>query len=117
MSKDLQSQRAFSPCLVLMTVSSEDEAKAIATQLVNERLIACANFFPIQSIYRWNNEICHEPEWQLVLKTDMSHFGTLKNRAIALHSYDVPEIIILPIADGYAPYIAWMKQETRPCSP
>ncbi|MEB3213951.1 MAG: divalent-cation tolerance protein CutA [Leptolyngbyaceae bacterium] len=96
-----------------MTASSKEEAKAIANQLIEERLAACINILPVQSIYRWNGSICDDEEWQLIIKTDLTQFTSLQERAIALHSYDVPELIAIPVVQGYAPYLHWMIQEIQ----
>ena len=100
--------------LVLVTVGSEAEAKAIAQTLVSERLAACVNLFPIQSIYRWQGEVQQDTEWQLFIKTDLHRFAELETRIRALHSYEVPEIIALPIQAGSAPYMAWLAEQTTP---
>ena len=83
--------------IVLVTVSSLEEAKSIATVLVEEKLVACVNFFPITSVYRWPGEICHDQEWQLILKTDLAIFSHLEAKIRQLHSYEVAEIIALPL--------------------
>lgn len=95
--------------VVLVTAGSEEEARAIAHALVQERLAACVNFTPIQSVYTWQGEIQQDQEWQLLIKTDLANFDQLAARIQALHSYDVPEIIALPIQQGSAAYLNWIS--------
>lgn len=100
--------------VVLVTVGRQQEAETIASALVAENLAACVNFFPIHSVYRWEAKICQDPEYQLVIKTDLDHFDALAARITALHAYDVPEIIALPITTGSAAYLAWIGQMVQP---
>ncbi|WP_346293152.1 divalent-cation tolerance protein CutA, partial [Sphaerothrix gracilis] len=79
--------------VVLVTASSETEASAIASALVQERLAACVSLVPIQSVYRWQGEVQQETEWQLMIKSDLAQFTALAERVQQLHSYEVPEII------------------------
>lgn len=99
--------------IVLITSPSEQEAASLAHTLVEEQLAACVNILSIQSVYRWKEEICKEPEWQLVIKTNLALFETLTARVVELHPYDVPEIIALPIIQGYSPYLHWIQEETH----
>jgi periplasmic divalent cation tolerance protein len=95
--------------VVLVTVGTEAEAQALAQHLVEGHLAACVSIMPIQSIYRWQGQVESAAEWQLVIKTDLGQFEAL---AIAIgqhHSYDVPEIIALPITHGLTPYLDWMR--------
>ncbi|MEM7773501.1 MAG: divalent-cation tolerance protein CutA [Cyanobacteria bacterium P01_A01_bin.37] len=96
-----------------MTASSQEEAKTIASQLIEQRLAACVNLFPVHSIYRWNDGVCNDDEWQLIIKTDLKKFPALQEQAIAIHSYDVPELIAIPIVQGYEPYLHWVTQEVQ----
>lgn len=100
--------------VVWVTAGSEDEARAIARALVQEKLAACVNFTPIQSVYTWQGEIQQDQEWQLFIKTDLANFDQLAARIQALHSYDVPEIIAWPIQHGSAAYLSWMAENSTP---
>jgi len=95
--------------LVLVTAGTEAEAKAIAQTLVHEKLAACVNIFPVQSTYRWQGEVHQDAEWQLLIKTNLQRFNELDTRIQELHSYEVPEVIALPIQSGSAPYLAWLE--------
>ncbi|GFE67584.1 divalent-cation tolerance protein CutA [Chroococcus sp. FPU101] len=99
--------------IILVTASSEDEAKMLASTLVSSKLAACVNLVPIQSIYTWQEQIHSEPEWQLIIKTDLTHFQTITQKIQELHSYDVPEIIALPIVAGSQSYLNWIKANIR----
>ncbi|MGP1386239.1 MAG: divalent-cation tolerance protein CutA [Thainema sp.] len=96
--------------VVLVTTGSEEEACAIAHALVQEKLAACVNFTQIQSVYTWQGEIQQDQEWQLLIKTDLAKFDQLAAKIQALHSYDVPEMIALPIQQGSAAYLNWMSE-------
>jgi periplasmic divalent cation tolerance protein len=96
-------------CVVLVTVSNEPEAKTIARTLVEERLAACVNIISgLTSIYRWEGNICEDRELLLVIKTQGQKVAELRERIVHLHSYAVPEVIALPIADGSARYLEWL---------
>ena len=103
--------------VVLVTVGSESEAETIATALLDERLAACVNIGgPIRSLYRWQGRIADDREWQLVIKTRSDLFDALADRVRVLHSYDVPEIIGLPVTVGNPAYLEWLEEATRPQS-
>ena len=96
-------------CVVLVTVGSEDEGKTIARALVEERLAACVNIIPgLTSIYRWEGKMCEDREFLLVIKTQGQKVAALRERLGHLHSYAVPEVIALPIAEGSARYLEWL---------
>jgi len=100
--------------VVLVTAPSPDQAAELARALVEERLAACGNVLPaIRSIYRWEGKVHDDAEALLVLKTTRGRFEALRERVIALHPYDVPEVLALPVAAGSAPYLAWLAAETR----
>ena len=100
--------------VVLVTVGSEREAETIATALLEERLAACVNVTsPVRSLYRWEGRIADDQEWQMVIKTQARLFEALAARVRALHSYDVPEIIALPVLAGTADYVDWIQNETK----
>lgn len=97
--------------VVFITTSSEDEARSIATILVNERLAACVNIVPaVRSIYLWEGKIQDDGETLLVAKTSEGRFAALKERASEIHSYTTPEIIALPIEAGNGKYLDWVGE-------
>lgn len=99
--------------VVLVTASSQQEAEALATSVVTSQLAACVNIFPLRSIYSWQGQLHNEQEWQMLIKTDLSLFAALEAKIRELHSYEVPEIIALPIADGSAPYLGWISEQVQ----
>jgi periplasmic divalent cation tolerance protein len=99
--------------VVLVTASSQSEAEAIAQALIQAKLAACVSVMPIRSLYTWNGEVCHDEEWQLMIKTDLKHFPDLEATIRKIHSYELPEIIALPILAGSQPYLAWISEQMK----
>jgi periplasmic divalent cation tolerance protein len=100
--------------VVLSTAGSEDEAARIGRALVAERLAACVNVVgPIRSIYRWEGAVEDGREWLLVVKARAADLAGLEARIRALHSYEVPEVLALPVYGGAAAYLAWLDEATR----
>ena len=100
--------------VILVTVSSREEGERIADVLVGEQLAACVNIVgPIRSIYRWENAVQRDDEWLLIIKAPTAQFETLAARVGALHSYQTPEVIALPITAGSAAYLEWLRRVTR----
>jgi periplasmic divalent cation tolerance protein len=97
--------------IVLVTTSSQQEAENIANVLVEAKLAACVSFTPINSIYTWQGKVTKDKEWQLFIKTDLTRFAILEAKILQLHSYEVPEIIVLPILKGHQPYLQWIAQQ------
>jgi periplasmic divalent cation tolerance protein len=101
--------------VVLVTCGSAKEARKIARALVERRLAACVNVLqtPVQSVYRWKGKVESTREVLLAIKTTRKRFAALQRAVRALHSYDVPEIIALPIAAGEHNYLAWLSDSVR----
>ncbi|GLI36402.1 divalent-cation tolerance protein CutA [Desulforhabdus amnigena] len=100
--------------VIFVTVGNENEASKIAQVLVEERWVACVNIVPrIRSVYRWKGEVCSDEEFLLVMKTRSSLFTALQNRILELHSYEVPEIIAVPLTQGLPDYLHWVEENTR----
>ena len=95
--------------LILCTAGSRDEAETIARTLITERLAACVQISDIHSWYRWQGKIEHAPEQRLHIKTEAALAAQVEARITALHSYELPEIVTLPIG-GSADYLAWIAQ-------
>ena len=99
--------------VAFITAGSPDEAETIARILVDEKLAACCNVVnPIISIYRWQGKVHRDQEVLLIAKSTAARFERLKTRVKELHSYDVPEVISLPITDGLPEYLHWIETET-----
>ncbi len=98
--------------VVLVTVGSADEGDRLARALVEARLAACVNRVKsVQSIYRWKGKIESSEEELLIVKTRRDLFERLKEKIQQLHSYQVPEIIALPIIEGSESYLRWLEEE------
>ena len=96
--------------IVLMTASSKKEAEDITHKLLEERLIACANIVDtVSSLFWWKQKIEQENETLVVMKSSEKMFKQLTQRIQELHSYEVPEILALPIVAGSQSYLDWMK--------
>lgn len=99
--------------VMFVTVGKAEEADRIARTLVGEKLVACVNVVPgIQSIYWWKGEVCEDAELLLIMKTRTALVGAVRDRVKELHSYEVPEIIALPIAQGLPAYLEWVAAST-----
>ena len=99
--------------VVLVTTPTPERAAEIARAVVEERLAACGNVVPgLRSIFRWEGKVEDEAEALLVLKTTRARFEALKDRVLALHPYQVPEVIALPVEAGSAAYLEWIARET-----
>ena len=97
--------------VVLSTTDSEEAAATLAKALVDQQLAACVNILPkVRSIYRWQGKIEDASEWVLVIKTRRDLFERVSAALTKLHSYEVPEVIAIPIVDGSAPYLAWLDK-------
>lgn len=104
----------MSASICYITVGPRAEALAIGRALVEERLAACANLLDgAVSIYRWQGKIEQDDEVVLIAKTRTELVDRLIARVRALHSYDCPCVVALPIEQGNAEYLAWIKAETR----
>ena len=95
------------------TVGSEDEAHAIARALVEGRLAACVQIAAVRSIYRWNGAVEEAGEWLLSGKIRAEDYVAAEAAILALHSYQVPEILAMPVAEGFAPYYDWVAEVTQ----
>lgn len=95
--------------VLLATFPDPDKAAEIARTLVDEQLAACVNLVPqIRSIYRWEGKVEDGSETLGVIKTTRERYAQLASRLVELHPYDVPEVLAIPLADGHAPYLAWV---------
>jgi periplasmic divalent cation tolerance protein len=96
--------------IILVTTANKAEAEKIAQTLLKEKLIACANIInPITSFFRWSDKVESAEESLVVMKSRMDLFTELAERLKGLHSYEVPEILALPIVEGSKDYLDWMN--------
>jgi periplasmic divalent cation tolerance protein len=101
--------------VVLVSAGSVRECKRIARELLDKRLIACANVIAsVQSLYTWKGKTADEKECLMILKSSRELFPALQSEIEKLHSYSVPEIIALPIIDGAQNYLGWLGESIGP---
>jgi periplasmic divalent cation tolerance protein len=98
---------------VTTTASSAEGAQAIATDLVTNQLAACVQVFPIRSTYRWQGSVEEQDEWMCVAKTTAAASTTIVEHIGGRHSYELPEITVVPIIGGSDPYLRWIAEEVR----
>ena len=97
--------------VVFMTAANGEEATRLAEMLVGAHLAACVQILPeMESVYRWQGKIERQSEVLLIAKTTRGKFDDLEREVRALHSYDTPEIVAVPIVAGSAPYLEWLVQ-------
>lgn len=101
--------------VVLVTCGSVDEGRRIGRALVQERLAACVNVIeaPIESVYRWKGKVDTAMEFLMIIKTSRTRFAAVQEAVKRLHSYQIPEIIALPIEKGSRDYLAWLTDSVR----
>lgn len=100
--------------VALVTAPDTDTAERIVHALVEERVVACGNILPgLTSIYRWKGAIERDAEVLVVLKMTSAAVPRLLERVPALHPYDVPEVLVLPVAAGHEPYLDWLDDSAR----
>lgn len=102
-------------CVVITTsVAARDEAQRIARTLIAERLAACVQVMPIESYYRWEGAIEQASELLLVIKTSAARAPAAQARILALHSYEVPELLVTPVVGGTPAYFDWIVRQLEP---
>src|SRR4029079_669121 len=96
--------------VVFMTAPNGEEATRLAEMLVGAHLAACVQILPeMESVYRWQGKVERQAEILLIAKTTRAKFDDLEREVRALHSYDTPEIIAIPLVAGSTPYLEWIK--------
>ncbi len=101
------------PIAVFTTVATRADAQALARSLVERRLAACAQISEIESWYRWEGELRHEPEFRVLFKTTETLYPDVEAAIRALHRYELPAIHSLAMASVHEPYAQWIAQNTR----
>ena len=100
--------------IVLSTAPADDRAEQWARQLVDERLAACVNVHPpMVSVYRWKGQVERDSERQLVIKTTRDCLPALEARIKELHPYELPEFVVVTVAQGSGAYLAWARESTK----
>jgi periplasmic divalent cation tolerance protein len=101
-------------CVVLTTCASDDDARALASTLLDQQLAACVQVVPIHSYYTWEGAQQSEPERLLLIKTRRPLYPRVEEALRAVHKYETPEIVCLPMAAGSPAYLGWIDQVTIP---
>ena len=105
---------AAAPLLVITTVATREQALALARDLVERRLAACAQITAIDSVYRWQGAVEQDGEFRLLLKTHADGYAALEAAIRAQHPYALPAIHALATVQAYAPYAEWVEASTKP---
>jgi len=104
----------MSEILMMSTTDSAELAHTIASALVESRLAACVSILPgMRSVYRWEGRLCDDAEWLLLVKTSEACFEGVRSEIRRLHTYQVPEILALPIRAGDGDYLRWLADQVR----
>ena len=96
--------------VVTTTCANEDETDKIATVLINNKLAACAQMFPVSSRYVWKGELCKDSEILLLIKCRRDKYDEIEKTILENHSYELPEIILTPVEGGYSKYLQWIDE-------
>ena len=100
----------MNPIIIYTSIDSKMNANKLARKLVENNLAACINIIPIEeSIYNWDGKVQSESEFQLIIKTDLSYKSSIEKFIKLNHSYELPEIIVIKVADGSKEYFEWMN--------
>lgn len=102
--------------MVYTTLPDKAITKKISTVLVNEGLVACVNFFPVESVYKWKGKLTGDKEYALIMKTKKSLYKKVEQRLKELHPYEVPAIVSYEIIKGLNIYLSWIREETTDCT-
>ncbi len=99
---------------VVSTFPSKEDAEKVAELLIRESLAACVQLQgPVESIYRWKGKVERDKEWILTIKTKMSLYGDVEKLIKENHTYEVPQILALPVVKGLKDYLEWLKEEVK----
>ncbi len=100
--------------MVYITCRDEDEARSVTKALLEEKLVACGNMWPVRSLYNWEGRLEDHMEWAALYKTREELADRLVARIKELHSYKVPGIEVLKVDGGFPEYLQWVRDETEP---
>ena len=99
-------------CMITTTTDTKENADIITEALLQKHLVACVQYINIESSYSWKAKIVSSKELQLQMKTKTSFFNEIKDEIEKLHTYDVPEIVMVPLLDANVSYMKWINEET-----
>lgn len=108
----MSDKREEQKAVVVLSTAPASEAGDLARYLIDRHLAACVNVMPVQSFYRWEGAVHHEPEDLLIIKTTADLAEQVTTAICGHHLYQVPEVIVLPVIDGSTPYLAWIREMT-----
>jgi len=100
-------------CIITTTCGSRAEADQLAELLVARKLAACVQIAEISSTYRWKGALTQKPEFLLLIKTRTDLYAEVERVILGNHPYELPEILQIPIVQGFPPYLAWVEENTR----
>lgn len=100
-------------CIIKTTCKNRQEAEFLAKLLLNKKLVACAQISKIESFYNWENKIQNDEEFELSLKTKAQNYEEIEALIIKNHSYEIPQILLIPIDGGLTTYLDWIKKNTN----
>ena len=100
-------------CVILCNVPDAETGQALARALVEKRLVACVNLLPgVQSVYRWQGQVEQGSETTMLIKTALARYDEVEKEIRAVHPYDLPEILCLPVQAGLPAYLEWVVRES-----
>lgn len=100
-------------CMILSTCATEAEAETLALALVEKQLAACAQIHRVTSVYTWEGNVHKTPEFRLIIKTKSALYTEVEAFIRDTHSYDLPQIVKIPIRDGLSEYLGWINDTTK----
>ncbi|WP_413479313.1 divalent-cation tolerance protein CutA [Vibrio hibernica] len=108
-------QGRLQPCAVVLTTTNDDEiTQLLIRQLLEKQLAACVQVLPISSYYQWHGEVNHDQESLLIIKMVKTQYKEVERLILDLNTYQVPQIIMLPIETGYSEYLQWINKHAQP---
>ncbi|WP_374437991.1 divalent-cation tolerance protein CutA [Inhella sp.] len=96
----------------LTSVSTREQAEALAHHLVEQGLAACVQLQAIESVYRWQGVVQQEPEWRLLIKSTTTRWAELQAAVLAQHPYELPALVAWPLPEGHAAFQDWVREQT-----
>jgi periplasmic divalent cation tolerance protein len=105
----------MSALVVITNLPDRASAEKLADSLIEQRVAACVNILaPCRSVYRWKDAVQHDEEHPVLIKTSPDRYADLERAILAVHPYELPEIIAVPTERGLPAYLDWVQNETRP---
>ncbi len=100
-------------CITLTTTNDEENTKKIIDAVLSKKLAACIQTMPIQSHYLWKGEVCCDNETLLIMKSTKACYAELETMIVENHNYETPQVVQVPFAEGFNPYLTWLEENTR----